>query len=130
MQRIGLLVEASIEPDEPVSWHPALRADHATVGETVPLCPTGEVGIPGCDRGLCGDLLPPVARGIDREVSDGTFDENDSRSRTSDFRPRSSITPMAGSVQLPWRGIEVETIAIALQFVLGRLGIPDGGGTK
>ena len=88
--RCGLLTGASVEPDEHVSVHPALRADHMTVGETVPLAPAGEAGFTGCGRGLRGVLRPPVARGIDREVSGGTLNENSSRSRASDSRPLQS----------------------------------------
>lgn len=33
----GLLQRASVEPDEPVSRHPALRVDTQAVGKTAPL---------------------------------------------------------------------------------------------
>ena len=43
----GLLRQASVELDEPVSWHPALRADHVMVGETIPLAGLVRSGLPG-----------------------------------------------------------------------------------
>ena len=48
MQRIEeLLRQASVDPDKPLSWHPALRAQHLADGESVSLSPTGEVGFAG-----------------------------------------------------------------------------------
>jgi hypothetical protein len=43
----GLLQQASVELGEPISWHPALRADHVTVGKAVPLAGLVRSGLPG-----------------------------------------------------------------------------------
>lgn len=43
----GLLQQASVELDEPVSWYPALRADHVMVGKTIPLAGLVRSGLPG-----------------------------------------------------------------------------------
>ncbi len=48
MGRRGLLDEASVEPDEPLSWHPALRV--STGAEWLVPLPLAEVvslGLPG-----------------------------------------------------------------------------------
>jgi hypothetical protein len=47
LKHAGLLRQASVELDEPVSWHPALRADHAQVGKTCPLAGLVRSGLPG-----------------------------------------------------------------------------------
>ncbi len=45
--KAGLLRQASVELDEPISWHPALRADHMMVGKTIPLAGLVRSGLPG-----------------------------------------------------------------------------------
>jgi len=43
----GLLQQASVELGEPISWHPALRADQVMVGKTIPLAGLVRSGLPG-----------------------------------------------------------------------------------
>ena len=69
----GLLQQASVELGEPISWHPALRADHVTVGKAVPLAGLVRSGLPGvigveatsCRRSSAVGLLPRSERHVD-----------------------------------------------------------------
>lgn len=53
--RAGLGCRASVEPDKPVSRHPALRVGTVAAGETAPLARLVRPGLPG-------DAVPPVRR--------------------------------------------------------------------
>jgi hypothetical protein len=53
---LGLLQQASVELDEPISWHPALRASRAIRGERIPLAKLVRLGLPGATDGLRGVL--------------------------------------------------------------------------
>jgi hypothetical protein len=69
----GLLQQASVELGEPISWHPALRADHMTVGKAVPLAGLVRSGLPGvigveatsCRRSFAVGFSPRSERHVD-----------------------------------------------------------------
>ena len=46
---MGLLCRASLAPDEPVAWHPALRAFGMTVDKTALLAPMVSRDLPSAE---------------------------------------------------------------------------------
>jgi len=52
MSHRDLVSRASVDLDEPLSWHPALRADTMAVGEFRPLDSVGKAEL----RGLCRSI--------------------------------------------------------------------------
>ncbi len=72
----GLVNEASVDLDEHLSMHPALRADHMTDGKSRPLSSTGEAEFTGCGR-LPKDLcLSPFTQRIDAGLPSNAVDIN------------------------------------------------------
>lgn len=77
-------------PSNRTSTSPCIRLYGPTTRRLVKPSPYPRLvrpGLPGVVVDLRGVLPPPVARGIDREVSNGTLNENNSRGRASDSRP-------------------------------------------
>jgi len=69
----GLLQQASVELGEPISWHPALRADHTTDGYTVPLAELVKSGLPGVIGVEATSCRRPLDRGIHHDLPGGAL---------------------------------------------------------
>ncbi len=69
----GLLRQASVELDEPVSWHPALRANHMQAGKTCPLAGLVRSGLPGVIGVEATSCRRPLGRGIYHDLPNGTL---------------------------------------------------------
>ena len=69
----GLLRQASVELDEPVSWHPALRANHMTVGKTVLLAGMVNSGLPSVIGVEATSCRRPFDHGFLHDLPSGTL---------------------------------------------------------